>query len=61
MQGRGGEGKGRVGVGEGVGGLGWGGVPLVQLRMLSHKWLQRYRLLENTEILLLQDVLDFNI
>ena len=40
-----------------------GRVPLVQLYMLSDKWLQRYRLLENsnTEILLLQDVLHFDL
>ena len=46
-----------------VGWLGWGRVPLAQLWMLSNKWLQRYRLLENsiTEILLLQDVLDFDL
>ena len=37
--------------------------PLVQLCMFSDKWLQRYRLLENTniKILLLQDVLDFDL
>ena len=42
-------------------GLGW--VPLVQLCMFSDKWLHRYRLQENSniEILLLQDVLDFDL
>ena len=45
-----------------MGRVGWGG-PLVQLCMLSDKWLQRYRLLEksNTEILLFEDVLDFDL
>ena len=49
-------------------GLGWGGVglgrvPLVQLCMFSDKWLKRYRLLENSniEIILFQDVLDFDL
>ena len=53
-------------MGRGRVGEGWSGVcrvPLVQLCMLSDKWLQRYKLLENSniEILLLQDVLDFDL
>ena len=53
--------SGRVGYGWGGVGWGWvglGRVPLVQLCMFSDKWLQRYTLLENSniEILLLQDV-----
>ena len=42
--------------------MGLGRVPLDQLWMLSDKWLQRYRLLENShkEILLFEDVLDFD-
>ena len=43
--------------------VGFGRVPLVQLCMISDKWLHRYRLLENsnTDIPLLQDVLDFDL
>ena len=40
-----------------------GRVPLVHLCMLSDRWLQGHRLLEhsNTEILLFEDVLDFDL
>ena len=49
--------------GVGYGRVWFGRVPLVQLRMFSDKWLQRYRLLENSniELLLLQDFLDFDL
>ena len=60
----GGVGEGRGGEGRGWGGWGgWGWVPLVQLLMLSDKWLQRYRHLENfnTETLIFEDVLDFDL
>ena len=38
-------------------------VPMVQVGMLSDKWLPRYRLLEkfNTKILVFGDVLDFDL
>ena len=40
-----------------------GRVPLIKLLIFSDKWLQRYRLLENsnTEILLFEDALDFDL
>ena len=37
-------------------------VPMVQVRMLSYQWLSKYGLLENNvEILLFEDVLDFDL